>query len=74
MQTDDYTQGPRDQNNTSKGDVLLIKMPGHFFDQCIAVVEEVKNWGIVGEVRSPDGPYYIRVAWPDLTYVGKVPT
>jgi len=73
MQVDDYTQGPRDHNNTSKGDVLLITMPTHLFDQCIVVVDDVKNWGIVGIVRSPDGEYPIRVAWPDLTYVGKLP-
>jgi hypothetical protein len=58
------------------GDVVQI-VPHHKWGGCLAVVDDVRAWGVIAAVRlphndgSPAGDAYTRLAWADFQPVGK---
>lgn len=66
----------KDTNNKSvaKGEVVQI-LEGtrdNIFDGCFAVVDEVRQWGIIADVYSTEGRTYpIRLASNQFQWVGR---
>lgn len=54
-----------------KGDVIQIN-ENHKWKGCLAVVDEVKSWGVQAYVPVPqDGNAFIRLMHGDYEYIGK---
>jgi len=50
------------------GDVIEINEDS-MWDGCLAKVEEVRTWGIIGSVIGPQGTYPIRISTVAITAV-----
>lgn len=64
------------ESNIDKGDVIQIwpnieKAPK--FAGKLAIVEEVRQWGVVAFVDTFEGKAYIRLTWTDFIRVGAAP-
>lgn len=58
------------------GDVIQISPDSDVreeFKGKLAMVDEVKNWGIVAFVATFNGRAYIRLPWHQFEYVGQAP-
>jgi hypothetical protein len=55
----------------SPGDIVQIG-PSHPWACCLAVVDEVRPWGVMAYVHIPkeEGQAYTRLAWADFEVVG----
>lgn len=66
----------RARSGREVGDIVQI-VPHHKWGGCLAVVDDVRAWGVVAYVRlphndgSPAGDAYTRLAWADFQAVGK---
>jgi len=55
-----------------KGDILEIE-DGHRWATCLVVVSEVRNWGVIADLRYPNEDFApIRLDWSDFEVVGRV--
>jgi len=47
-------------------DIVHVSHPGKWYDNLFCVVEQVRDWGVVGTIRLAQGDAPVRLNWNEI--------